>query len=317
MNPPPKSPDYHHVIFDGHNLLFRAYHTVPNPTPTNVSNRVLAMVKKVINEFAIESDIYFAWDLKKGPDRSIKSFRKNLLEHYKNRDSDPEVIRIIGETCELLVEWVEKAGFINLFPRYLEADDVIAHWCKKMREIDKKVLIISNDKDLYQLCEHGVDLYVSKGKNNLRINCTTFERIVGIDASHYLTWKAIQGDKSDLISGIYGYGPVKAKRLIENYSQDYSAILTPDQIDILDKNLKLMDLSKGMHIQEGEYDYMEKQFNDARSNHIFEEYEQFIITKGLTDILQLIKKKRYDEESNGELLNDWFGDLLAEPDPIS
>ena len=61
---------------------------------------------------------------------------------------------------------------------------------------------------------------------------------------HFLPYKAILGDKSDNIEGIKGFGPVNSKILAKKWIEK-SEPIDDEMIAIIERNLKLMDLSIG------------------------------------------------------------------------
>lgn len=111
-----------------------------------------------------------------------------------------------------------------------EADDVIAgivgllavdHYPTKNSPFKKKVskeknpiIIFSNDKDLYQLLRfNDCYLYSNQGGFYTREN---FIEEYKFNPNRFPIYKAMVGDKSDNIGGVYGIGPAKATEYILN-----------------------------------------------------------------------------------------------------
>ena len=65
------------------------------------------------------------------------------------------------------------------------------------------------------------------------------------------------GDNSDNIKGLHGYGIKRAKKLIQHPEK-----ITDEQMIIIEKNLKLIDLSKGWQVNEPQEEYIyREQYN--------------------------------------------------------
>ena len=105
--------------------------------------------------------------------------------------------------------WAEKG---------LEADDMIANGCLKYRGDFSKIIIVSNDDDLFQLLvDDSIFLYMSqqKGKKKLygRYNFMhAFSPMVPEDWVKYL---ALKGTHNNL-KGVKGLGSVKARKIVND-----------------------------------------------------------------------------------------------------
>ena len=93
------------------------------------------------------------------------------------------------------------------------------------------------------------------------MNRENFEEKKGVKVEHYKLYKAIKGDASDNIIGLDGYGEVRARKLASNWSE---ATLTPEFNQIVERNLKLIDLHYGYNFQPGERQKYEEQLNYLR-----------------------------------------------------
>jgi 5'-3' exonuclease len=250
------------LIIDGDNMLHRAYwsskyYSLMNSKGQDVSVvfSCLRMVKSYAEMYKT-NNIWVAWDKKLlWPSTN---FRKEAIQikqvksktsgnlHYKGlRDTD--VAGKIHEQEDDLLLALKYLGVKNMNPRVMEADDVIS-WLSQ--NLDGEKVIISSDKDLLQLINDKVKVYDGVTKKECRLD--NFEEITKVKKEIYLLYKAIVGDSSDNIKGLYGYGPKKAKVLAEKYLQGHTTELNDEQINILKTNLTLMDLTKGYAVQEFE-----------------------------------------------------------------
>lgn len=143
------------------------------------------------------------------------------------------------------------SNFLNFLPSIgvnlvgkegIEADDLIAAFSKF---INQEALIISVDKDMLSLITDccNVMLYSSDKKRKLWTP-EVFKSEYGFPPSDFPLYKAIVGDKSDNIKGLYRYGKVRAKKLLENsdYNVDnMKAFLSPEDFEKVKHNLSLVN----------------------------------------------------------------------------
>lgn len=193
------------------------------------------------------------------------NFRKQAFQPYKQQRDNSHYEGMFDQET-LLMAIVETLGCRNIFPRVLEADDIISWLTQQLNE----TIIVSTDKDLLQLVSSTTKFY-DLNKKQL-IDYSNFEEEIGIAPNHYLKWKAIQGDSSDNIPKLKGYGPKKAKALVEtgNFSQ-----LSDDEQKQLDLNLLVMDLSDSYLKEENEVQFYEAQFNQLLThNPNFEKFKE-------------------------------------------
>lgn len=125
--------------------------------------------------------------------------------------------------------YIEAIGYELLRIDGAEADDVIASIVNKLchrcyckvpcvdcdcaKKFKTDIVIFSGDRDLQQLLAWDrVLIYRAPG---LFIDRADFEEELKIPIAKYGVYKALIGDKSDNISGVEGFGPVKAQLAIQ------------------------------------------------------------------------------------------------------
>lgn len=232
------------LLIDGSNILYRSYYIgTQRPHITSTGKDVsciflfLSSIRRYIKTFNVKtSDIYIAWDKKLSYPST--NFRKDILgdEYKAGRDKDKS--DTVHQEEDLLVPILKTLGIRNMFPYVLEADDVIA-WLSKKLTGNK--LIISVDRDLLQLISSSTSFYDLNKKEI--IDLQNFKDTMEIELSLYLKYRAIRGDTSDNIRGLRGFGPVKAKKLARNWNL---SLLNESQQELIDRNIKLMDLTYGI-----------------------------------------------------------------------
>jgi 5'-3' exonuclease len=138
-----------------------------------------------------------------------------------------------------------------MFPRELEADDVIAFLCDRL---EGKKVIVSVDKDFLQLICSSTTLYDPIRKEEY--NSENFKEKTGWgDTFNWLNAKCILGDKSDNVPGVPKFGKAKIERWLKNEIQ-----LTEEQFSIFKRNLSLFSLDT-FHYRPEEKEYYETQLN--------------------------------------------------------
>lgn len=248
------------LIIDGTNLEFRIFFIAKSMKTVNVDGeqtsciyRYLQTFKKLVEKFD-PMDIYAAWDKKLT--RPSTNFRKELLDNqYKAGRVKYADINEMFEQEVKLIEMLETLGVKNIFPNVLEADDVCAYLS---HTLPGKTVVVSVDQDLLQLITPNVSVYNLKEM----ITYDNFFDKKGMKPEEFKYYKAIKGDVSDNISGLEGYGDVRSKKLASSYN---TANLTEEFKNIIERNLKLIDLDYGYNHQEGEKQSYENQLNYVKN----------------------------------------------------
>ena len=205
------------LLIDGHSLAFRAFYAlspdsfrIPSGQHTNAVHGFISMMLNILqNEKPTHLAVAF--------DLSRSSFRTDEYPEYKGTrgETPPE---FNGQT-ELLVEALEAMGIVTLTKVNYEADDIIASLADQGAAAGYRVLIVSGDRDTFQLIQDDVTiLYPIKGVMNL--NRMTDEAVVekyGIHAKQYPDLAALVGETSDNLPGVPGVGPKTAAKWLVQY----------------------------------------------------------------------------------------------------
>lgn len=106
----------------------------------------------------------------------------------------------------------------------IEADDFIGYYVTHKKP-NEKIVIVSNDRDLTQLIDDDVIIYVQSMKDFLTKKNHT--EVIGYNYQNVLLKKILCGDSSDNIKGIKGFGE---KTLLSNFSEIKEKKLTLDEV---------------------------------------------------------------------------------------
>jgi DNA polymerase-1 len=205
------------LLLDGHSLAYRAFFALPvenfSTTTGQPTNAVYGFTAMLINVLRDEQPTHMAVTF----DISKSNFRHETYSEYKaGRAETPHdfkgQVSLVREVLDALrVPIVCAEGY--------EADDVIATLATQAAADGMDVLIVTGDRDAFQLVSDRVTvLYNSRGVSDMRR--MTPEAVVekyGLTPEQYPEFAALRGDPSDNLPGIPGLGEKTATKLIQQY----------------------------------------------------------------------------------------------------
>ena len=196
-------------LIDGNSQMYRAYHAIrgltgPDGRSTNAVYGFVTMLRKLLADQEPEL-IACAFDLA-GP-----TFRSTLAADYKaNRPAMPgdlaEQIPWVHEACEAMgVPIVSCQGF--------EADDVIGTVTERALRDGYSVVVVTGDKDLFQLVRDGVRVFNPRDEGTW-YDADSVKEKFGVSPDRVVDVLALTGDSIDNIKGVPGIGEKGARELI-------------------------------------------------------------------------------------------------------
>jgi DNA polymerase-1 len=202
------------VLIDTFNFLHRAYHALPKTLTDgkgNPTNAVYGVTSMLINLFdQLKPDYVVA-----AMDSIEPTFRVEDFTAYKahRKPMDDDLASQIDKVLDILTAFGIKQVTVNGY----EADDIIGTIAKDVGG-EVEVVIVSNDRDLWQLVTKDVLVMVpTKGNGVDWIGPDEVEKRMGFTPNQLIDYKALRGDPSDNIPGVYGVGEKTAKKLIAQY----------------------------------------------------------------------------------------------------
>ncbi len=205
------------MLIDGNSLTYRAFHALPPDLATasgQVTNAVFGFTSMLINLVRDHQPdgIVVAFD------RPEPTFRHDRVDTYKaNRAKAPDTLReqmgLVRQVLEVLrLPVTDLLGF--------EADDIIATLATRARDEGTNVLIVTGDRDSYQLVEDPCIkvVYNKRGVSDYALydEAGIVER-TGVHPTSYVSYAALRGDPSDNLPGVAGVGEKTAAKLINKY----------------------------------------------------------------------------------------------------
>ncbi len=212
------------LLIDASSSIFRAFYALPSfanakGVPTNATLGFTTMLQKLLRETQPDY-LVVVWD-SPGPKRRVE-----LSPDYKaTRDATPEDLRAQIPQIREIVDAYRLAT--REFPGE-EADDVIATLARQAEAQQLEVLIVSGDKDLFQLV--GPNVVVLDTDKDQRIGPKEVEERFGVPPAQMLDLRALTGDPSDNIPGVRGVGQKTAAKLISEFGSLDALLDRADEI---------------------------------------------------------------------------------------
>src|SRR5438309_6939956 len=202
-------------LVDGNNLAYRAFFALPKELATSEGFSTNALLGFTNMLFKLLSDykprgVAVAWDT-----RAVH--RSAISEEYKaDRRPMPDLLR---EQFPYFRPIVEAFGYRNLEFEGWEADDVIATLATRADEAGIRTVVVSTDRDAFQLVTDNVCLMMTP-RGVADVNVYTPDRVearYGIRPDQVPDFIGLKGDTSDNIPGVPGIGDKTGGQLIAQY----------------------------------------------------------------------------------------------------
>ncbi len=309
-------------LIDGNSLAYRAFFALPESIathdgrPTNAIYGLASMFAKLLID-EDPSAVVVCWD-------AGWSGRELTYEPYKSeRKSRPDLLR---DQWPHLMPLAEAFGFTNLKVDGYEADDVIASLVKRAREQKIPVMVVSGDRDVYQLVEDGVRVMTtSRGVTDTKIydRDGVIERY-GVPPELVTDLIGLKGDTSDNIPGVPGIGDKTAAQLLQEYGDLEGVLANIDKISGAKRKENLTNHAEDARISKQlataitdidvELDLdelMAKQMDRSRLREVAREFELRVILQRLEEELgaDFIPDTKVEEELDATAESGTIEDL--------
>lgn len=203
------------ILFDGHNLAIRcgkAPHLSGLKTlrgePTGEAYGVLHALAGFRRRYAGQKMVV-VWE-------GSSQHRRSLYPAYKGKKRDAENdfgLRFLKDALPFF-------GVEQAWNPQEEADDVIASIVKTSKDPSERFVIVSTDRDYWQLVDERVALLIPPAKSGGEEKTYTPDTLrseFGLEPSQMVAMRSLCGDVSDCIVGIMGFGPGQASKAIRAY----------------------------------------------------------------------------------------------------
>ncbi|OCA92802.1 5'-3' exonuclease [Pseudobacillus wudalianchiensis] len=240
----------HLLLIDGMALLFRAFFATAVSGQFMVNskgmptNGVQGFMKHVLTaiEYMKPTHAAVCWDM------GSQTFRNDLFSDYKsNRQAPP--IELLPQ-FDLAKEVAGSFLLPNIGVKGYEADDCIGTIAKQEHK-ERRVTILSGDKDLLQLLDYNIEVtLLQKGFGNyVTYTEESFANQFSITPRQFIDVKALMGDPSDGYPGVKGIGEKTAFKLVREYGTIDGILanieqLTPSQQKKMLEGMDMLQLSR-------------------------------------------------------------------------
>ena len=233
------------LLVDGENILHQSFHKFEKLKSTDgkPSGAIFGFFKSLhmyLTRFEPD-EVYISFDNGHSPVRmellpNYKGHRKNISVDYESLQKQKAVImKILGM---LRINYI----FDKKKSTVYEGDDFLAYLAIKKFQSEKMILI-SSDKDFNQLLSNNLRIYNPRKDEMIRMdNC---KELFGYSPEETVDYLSMVGDTSDDIKGIPGIGPVKARKILDEYGTLDKFLEHHHQtshVEIAERNKKLIDL---------------------------------------------------------------------------
>lgn len=140
--------------------------------------------------------------------------RKELLTTYKGNRKKPDDALI--SQLNLARDLVRDMGLTVVAQEGIEADDLMSFIALKGQEEGAESVLVTTDKDVYQLLSDHIKIWPSGGKDGIKGPEAAQEKF-GVETRFLPDYFSIVGDSSDNIPGVAGVGPKSAVDLIHKF----------------------------------------------------------------------------------------------------
>jgi 5'-3' exonuclease len=226
------------LVIDGTNTFIRSYVKSPAMNDDGIHIGGISGFLKSVGyciKMVNATRCIIVFDGKGGSQRRKKLFpdykkkRSTRLSFNRTYDfkSPDEELQDMARQIHRLGEYLSLCPFTILSVDNIEADDAIAHITTNVfNKPENKVFIMSGDKDFLQLVNDRVNVW-SPTKKKLYTPSLVLEEY-GFNPENFIYFRMLDGDVSDNISGIKGFGEKKIKQhfpfLAESRKVDVSEI---------------------------------------------------------------------------------------------
>lgn len=257
------------LIIDANNLYIRNY--VMNPAVSTKGDPIggifgfIKSLQKLCRDIK-PNRIVICWDGKGGStkrrlvNKGYKDGRKplRLNRNVNILEGDDELKNKIWQMTRL-AEYLNMMPIVQILLDAVEADDIVSAISNHASLKEYYKVIVSNDKDFIQLCNHKTILY--RPVKDEYLNTKRIIEQYGVHPNNFCLVRAIAGDKSDNLGGVGGAGiPTISKRIPQvreeksymiNEIVDYCSNIDSDiklyssiveKQDLIRENYKLMQL---------------------------------------------------------------------------
>ena len=224
-------------LIDGYALIYRAFYAlISRPLRTAQGENTSAawgVVNFLLRLREKHKPDYLAWINDAGD-----SFRTAKFPAYKStrQKLDAELQADFDRACERIDQLLHALGVPLVEVAGYEADDVIGTLATRAAAAGMEAVIVSGDKDFYQLIGPGVVL-LNPGRGGpaaveeLWVDASNASERLGVPPGQVIDFLAMVGDSSDNIPGVKGIGEKGAQKLLAEYGSLDAILANAEKVE--------------------------------------------------------------------------------------
>jgi DNA polymerase-1 len=214
------------LIVDGNNIGAIAWYGCCKKGRKPNAAQIVARFKQHLGKFRTDylaDTVYVCWD------GSVDDERRQLLPTYKMREDKPDGYYELMAQVRKLVENTDL--YISVYSPDKEADDFIGLIARYFDSPRNTVIIVSSDKDMFQLITDNVVVVRPNEPPEKRLlDKTVFKQKFGFDPSLFVDYYCMVGDSSDKIPGAKGIGKKTAAELVQKFGKIENIYASLDKV---------------------------------------------------------------------------------------
>ena len=234
------------LLIDGNALLYKAFHAsyfpwlkeqerqkaiveaagqIYNKPEANNAIRIFTMMMLSLKKQFNEHNILVAFDA-----MGVQTYRSKFNYYKAGRSKTPDDLYVQKPS---IIKVLDLLGFEHIEDTRLEADDIIGILAKRFAKDEIQVDIVTGDKDLLQLVDKNINVYISKkGVSEMeKYTSYNFSSLMdGLSPEQVKDLKGIMGDNSDNLQGIKGIGEKGALKLLNEYKTLENIYINREQL---------------------------------------------------------------------------------------
>ena len=224
-------------LIDGYALIYRAFYAlISRPLRTAQGENTSAawgVVNFLLRLREKHKPDYLAWINDAGD-----SFRTARFPAYKStrQKLDAELQADFDRACERIDALLHALGVPLVEVAGYEADDVIGTLATRAAAAGMQAVIVSGDKDFYQLIGPGVVL-LNPGRggpaavDEVWVDESNASERLGVAPGQVIDFLAMVGDSSDNIPGVKGIGEKGAQKLLAEYGSLDAILASVEKVE--------------------------------------------------------------------------------------
>ena len=207
-----------YLLVDGFNLAYRCFFAIPELTradgfPTNALHGWVKSLWKFADQERPDATAVF-FDLGGAQDR--------LALHPEYKAQRAEMPEALERQIEPLKQVTRLLGLKSVEVSGVESDDLLASEAVALARSGHEVLIVSSDKDFYQLVGERIQILLPPPSANpklgwRRLDADGVREKFGVPPAQIADFLALVGDSADNIKGVEGVGPKTAAKWLAEF----------------------------------------------------------------------------------------------------